>query len=575
MSEILFGQSYYLHFDPKLWEAMQPYPPLGTLYAASLIRSRGYSVALFDAMLAESEDEWAGALDRHSPRISILFEDNFNYLSKMCLLRMREAAFKMIAMARQRGCIVIVCSADATDHSEAYLAQGANFILLGEGEATLVELLDRLTGRTSTPLESIRGLSFMADCLPSNPASAARTKSTISNQKSEIINTSRRPDLKDLDSLPFPAWDLVDVARYREIWRSRHGYFSMNLAATRGCPYHCNWCAKPIWGQRYNMRSPENVVAEIKWLKDAFSPDHLWFVDDILGLKPGWLPRFADLIQDAGTAGEYRLPFKCLSRVDLLLRPGEIEALARAGCHTVWVGAESGSQKILDSMDKGTRVEQIAAAAERLHTAGIQVGFFLQFGYPGETRADIEKTLQLVRDCDPDDIGMSVSYPLPGTKFFEVVKEQLGDRQNWIDSNDLAMLYRGPFTTAFYRQLHIVLHKEFRARKNVQRLELLFGAFSACRRHTASIFVDARPPVTHRVQEGGRPAADPVGATSVAAYDITRLVASLFYNLATLPLARWKLDRLARLPHQGLNNLSALMTPEAAAQPTRQGEDDF
>jgi radical SAM superfamily enzyme YgiQ (UPF0313 family) len=227
------------------------------------------------------------------------------------------------------------------------------------------------------------------------------------------------------------------------------------------------------------------------------------------------------------------MPLKCLSRVDLLLRPGEIEALARAGCQTVWVGAESGSQKILDAMDKGTRVEQIAAAVERLHAAGIQVGFFLQFGYPGETRADIEKTLQLVRDCRPDDIGMSVSYPLPGTKFFEAVKEQLGDRQNWIDSNDLAMLYRGPFTTAFYRQLHVVLHKEFRARK-------------AWKIITAES-VRLKPLVLKPLV-------------------LIKLIASLIYHLVTLPLERWKLNRLERLPHHGVDP-PRRMTPEAAAQP--------
>ena len=152
MSAILFGQSYYLRFDPKLWGAMQPYPPLGTLYAASYLRSRGYDVALFDAMLAESEAEWAAALDRHQPRYAILYEDNFNYLSKMCLLRMRQAAFTMIAMAKARGCTVILCGADITDHAHKYFAQGADYVLLGEGEETLGELLDRLEGRNDGPI---------------------------------------------------------------------------------------------------------------------------------------------------------------------------------------------------------------------------------------------------------------------------------------------------------------------------------------------------------------------------------------------------------------------------------------
>src|SRR6185503_5152159 len=240
----------------------------------------------------------------------------------------------------------------------------------------------------------------------------------------------------------------------------RHGYFSMNMVTTRGCPYSCNWCAKPIWGQRYNSRSPENVAAELKWIKETYQPDHVWFADDILGLKPGWIERFAALVQESGAG----VPFKCLQRADLVTDK-IARALAAAGCKTVWIGAESGSQKILDAMDKGDRVEDIYLAARRLKEVGIEVGFFLQFGYPGESWEDIRRTLKMVRDCGPDDIGISVSYPLPGTKFFERVKMELGDRQNWIDSNDLAMLYRGPFATDFYRILHSRVHHEFRLRR--------------------------------------------------------------------------------------------------------------
>ena len=441
MLDVLFGQSYYLRFDPKLWEAQQPYPPLGTLYAASYVRARGYSVALFDAMLAESEAEWAAALDAHPPRFAVLFEDNFNYLSKMCLLRMREAAFTMAAAAKARGCTVILCGADATDHAAKYFAHGADYVLVGEGEATLGELLDALTGRSTQPLTEILGLAW-----PEADGRAHRNP--------------RRPDLRDLDALPFPAWDLVDVPRYRAVWQARHGYYSMNMVTTRGCPYHCNWCAKPIWGQRYNSRSPENVVAELQWLKDTFQPDHLWFADDILGLKPGWIERFGALAQAAGVT----VPFKCLTRADLVTEP-VARALAAAGCQTVWMGAESGSDSVLRAMDKGGTVSDIYTATTRLRAQGIQVGFFLQFGYPGETWADIQLTLKMVRECLPDDIGISVSYPLPGTKFYERVEQELGEKQNWVDSSDLALLYRGPFSQEFYRVLHGRVHHEFRLRR--------------------------------------------------------------------------------------------------------------
>lgn len=419
-----------------------PYPPLGTMYAASYIRARGYAVALFDAMLAESEDEWAKSLDEHRPRYAVIFEDNFNYLSKMCLLRMREAAFTMIAMAKERGCVVILCGADATDHYSEYLGKGADYVLLGEGEETLGELLDQLSAG-----QDARDLIGLASRYTLHP--------------------SRRPDISKLDSLPFPAWDLIDVEKYKKLWMERHGYYSMNMVTTRGCPYHCNWCAKPIWGQRYNSRTPENVAAEMKWLKETYTPDHIWFADDIFGLKPKWVEKFAELLQEHNAV----IPFKCLKRADLITE-NTAHALAAAGCKTVWLGAESGSQKILNAMDKGDKIEDIHRAAELLHQNKIEVGFFLQFGYPGETWSDVQMTLKMVRECAPDDVGISVSYPLPGTKFFERVKLELGEKQNWVDSDDLAMLYRGPFSQEFYRILHGRVHHEFRVRRAWRKADL-------------------------------------------------------------------------------------------------------
>ena len=455
--DILFGQAYFLRFDPKLWEAQQPYAPLGTLYAAACVRARGYHVALFDAMLAESVDEWSASLDRHRPRFAVIYEDNFNYLSKMCLLRMREAALAMIDAAKARGIATVVAGADATDHASTYLDRGADVVIAGEGEITLVEVLDTLAGRRPGALSSVDGV-------------------WLRGSDGRVVRTPAREIVRELDTLPLPAWDLVDVPKYESLWRARHGYFSMNIVTTRGCPYHCNWCAKPIYGQRYTARSPEHVVDEIAWLKRTYRPDHLWIADDIFGLKPGWIARFAELLQ----AREAAIPFKCLLRADQVT-PVVASALKAAQCRTVWVGAESGSQRILDAMEKGTRVEQVGAATMLLREAGIEVGFFLQFGYPGETRDDIERTLQMVRACKPDDIGVSVSYPLPGTPFYERVKSQLGEKQNWLDSDDLAMMYSATYSPDFYRTLYALVHSEFRVRKSVQARDPIAFAWHGLR----------------------------------------------------------------------------------------------
>ena len=348
--------------------------------------------------------------------------------------------------------------------------------------------------------------------------------------RAAMIRTGPRDIIRDLDALPFPAWDLVDIERYQSIWRPHHGYYSMNLVTTRGCPYHCNWCAKPIYGQRYNARSPEHVVEEMAWLKQTFHPDHLWIADDIFGLKPRWIERFAELL----AARDAAIPFKCLLRADQVT--AEVaRSLSAARCQTAWIGAESGSQRILDAMEKGTRVEDIAAATRLLHDAGVEVGFFLQFGYPGETREDIDRTLQMVRDCGPDDIGVSVSYPLPGTTFYQRVRAQLGPKQNWVDSNDLAMMYHATYVPDFYRALHALVHAEFRARKSTASLLRVLGR-----------------PWTWR----GRHA---------------RLAATVGYHRAKMPLLRRRLSRLARLTAlTPPTPLLPMLTPQAAAIPTDQ-----
>ena len=438
MADILLTHSYFLRLDPKEHRAMMPYPPLGTLYAASVLRARGYSVALFDSMLANNAGELAGEIHLHRPKVVAIHDDDFNYLSKMCLGRMRSAALSMVEMARRAGCHVVVHGSDASDHVETFLSHGADEVILGEGEQTLADLMDwfcRGFGQRS----EIPGLAFA--------------------EHGERRITAQRELLGNLDDLPLPARDLVDISSYRSLWRRRHGYFSLNVVTTRGCPFHCNWCAKPIYGQVYHARSPGSVAEEMRMLRSDVQPDRIWFCDDIFGLKPGWIQEFAEEVRTR----DAMIPFKCQARVDLLLKEDSIDQLARAGCVNVWVGAESGSQKILDAMEKGTTVGQIAEATRRLKAAGVKVGFFLQFGYPGETREDIDATFRMVRDCRPDDIGVSVSYPLPGTRFYETVKQQMGVKQNWTDSEDLAMMFRGAFPPDFYRTLHALAHKRLRA----------------------------------------------------------------------------------------------------------------
>ncbi len=442
---ILFSPSYQLELDPKQATNLEPYPPLGTLYAAARLRLDGHEVELSDSMLAQGLEEYRRDLDRFAPDVVAIYEDDFNYLSKMCLTNMRDRAMEKARLAKQRQAFVAVHGSDVADHVEDYLEGPADVAILGEGEETLAELVRELAGGSSKGLRSVAGLAFVAD--------------------RELVRTKPRAFVRDLDELPFPAWDLVDIGRYRDAWHERHDGFSVNMVTTRGCPYHCNWCAKPIYGQRYAVRTPANVAKELDWLRNLARPEHIWFADDIFGLKPGWVEDFADEVESRDSI----TPFTIQARADLI-DDRVAAALRRAGCENVWLGAESGSQRVLDAMEKGIRVDQIFHAATCLKAQGIRVSFFLQFGYPGEDWSDIEATMAMVRNARPDDIGISVSYPLPGTPFYTRVQQDLAQKSNWVHSDDLDMMFRGTFTPDFYRALYKLVHSEFRLRRALRTL---------------------------------------------------------------------------------------------------------
>lgn len=438
MPSILFTHSYFLALDPKQQKAGNAYPPLGTLYAAALMRNHNYEVSLFDSMLADSPEQIIPYLKNY-PTYLVIYDDGFNYLTKMCLTNMRETAFRMSQLGKEFDCTVIICSSDSTDHYSIYLANGADHVIFGEGEMTLLELISQLEAKES--LQQIPGLAYKT--------------------QEGIFNNGRRNVIRNLDELPFPAWDLVNIDAYKKLWKKKHNHFSLNIVSSRGCTFKCNWCAKPLFGNRYHARSVASVINELKLLVNTFDAEHIWFCDDIFGLKPGWLQEFAETVQKE----KLRFRFKIQSRADLLLEKDTVKHLALAGCDEVWIGAESGSQKILDAMDKGTTVEQIYMSRMLLKKFNIRSAFFLQFGYPGETKEDIDSTLKMVMDLMPDNIGISVTYPLPGTKLFEKVNAELKEKTNWQHSDELAMMFTNTYPKEFYKILQRYVHSRYREKQ--------------------------------------------------------------------------------------------------------------
>jgi anaerobic magnesium-protoporphyrin IX monomethyl ester cyclase len=414
---------------------MQPYTPIGTLYAATALRDKNISVTAFDSMLEDPSVNFAVTLKKHQPKIVAVYEDDFNFLSKMCLTRMREVAWEMARIARTMGAIAIVHGSDSTDNPALFLENGFDYVLCGEAEEALVQLCTSIL--QSEEVKEIDGLVRLDE---------------YGHLIQSLQRLAKNPTWSELS---FPSRDLIDLEPYRAAWIKAHGYFSTNMVSSRGCPYRCNWCAKPISGNKFHLRAAATVAEEMEFLKVHAGVQHIWFGDDVFALNQHWIRQFAEEV----TKRNASIPFKIQSRADLMSEQ-TVEHLKAAGCAEVWIGVESGAQTVLDAMNKGLSLSSVIVARRRLREANIRACYFLQFGYPGETWAELQETIAFVRETRPDDIGISFSYPLPGTVFYERVRAELGQKRNWADSDDLCIMFKAAYKTDFYRAVRDALHAE-------------------------------------------------------------------------------------------------------------------
>lgn len=430
--EIVLVHPLFLEKDPVEKRIMTPYFPLGLMYLAAVVRQAGYGVELYDCTFRKDYREFAHFLQRKRPRI----------VGITSLITIRRHALILADLAHQYGAKVILGGPDPTGAPERYLffqGTGNEFpvdaVVFDEGEHTFLELVGILLGHPGAEgvLPEIAGLKLRGD-------------------GKKVVTTKPRELIANLDTLPFPARDLVDMEEYRRAWKKAHGYFSLTLINTRGCPYHCTWCQKAVFGRRYHTRSPENSAEEMLLLKEQFSPDHLRLVDDITGVQKEWVLNWSRAVMERNA----QIPFECLTRVNLVSEE-MLKALKGCGCKKIYFGVESGSQKVLDAMEKGITVAQIYEASRLCRKVGIKTYFFMMVGYPGEEFEDLKLSVKLLRETRPDTFSTTIAYPLPGTKFYEQVRDRLlfdsgALMLDWEYTGENRLLFRRDrYGTHFYR----------------------------------------------------------------------------------------------------------------------------
>ena len=431
MTEITLVHPLFINKDPVEQKIMTPYFPLGLMYLAAVLRQRDYQVEIFDCAFREDYAEFEAYMRRVRPPV----------VGITSLITIRRHALFLAEIAHRYGATVILGGPDPPGIPERYLNHRddsgeipIDMVVFDEGELTIQEVADYLFRRPGAPasLQDIAGLRLRGD-------------------RWDVVATAPRPLIADLDSLPFPARDLVDFAPYREAWQEAHGCWSLSLINTRGCPYGCSWCQKAVFGRTFRTRSPENVAEEMRLIKDAYHPDQLRVVDDITGIRKDWVLEWREAVLERQAV----IPFECLTRVNLASEE-MLSALHQMGCKKIFFGAESGSQKVLDAMDKGIKVAQIYRAAELCQQLGIETYFFMMVGYPGEEWQDLQLSVKLLRETRPETFSTTIAYPLPGTKFYEQVRDRLMFDSEWNPDWDYTaenklLFRRARYNTLFYR----------------------------------------------------------------------------------------------------------------------------
>jgi radical SAM superfamily enzyme YgiQ (UPF0313 family) len=426
MADLLLTHGYFLSEDEKEQQIMKPYPPLGLLSLSAFLKGQGYAVDVYDSTFG-SRTELLQRFQQSRGGVVGIYTN----------LITRRTVLDIIAAAKRCGWTVILGGPESANYPSEYLRAGADVIVIGEGEATLMELLPALASAGPRKLSGIRGIVF-------------------ENDAGEPVRTAERAKLPDLDSLPFPDREAIDHHKYLDVWRKHHGASSINLITARGCPYRCTWCSHAVYGFSHRRRSPSNVAEEVAWIVERYNPDQLWYADDVFTISHPWLQRYSAELKARGL----HRPFETITRADRLQSEDAVKALRELGCYRIWIGSESGSQKVLDAMQRGVTVEQVRHSVKLAQRYGIKVGMFLMWGYEGEELEDIAATVEHVKLANPDVFFTTVSYPIKGTAYFDRVNDKVELPLAWADASDRDYVIAGRRSRQYYRLADLWLRNE-------------------------------------------------------------------------------------------------------------------
>jgi len=417
MTDVLLTHGYFLAEDEKERQIMKPYPPLGLLYLSAWLKRAGCRVEVFDSTFSDRAALEA-RFDRTPGGIVGIYTN----------LMTRRSVLAIVRAAKSRRWTVVLGGPESANYPGEYLAAGADVVAIGEGELTMSELLEALPAQGAHRLHEVRGIAFR-------------------DETGAMVRTAERARIPDLDSLPWPDREAIDHQLYLDAWKTHHGASSINLITARGCPYRCNWCSHAVYGFSHRRRSPANVADEVQWIVERYAPDQVWYADDVFTISHPWL---ASYTAELGKRGLHK-PFETITRADRLQSENAAALLRELGCYRIWIGSESGSQKILDAMERGVTVEQVRKACALAHQHGIQVGMFLMWGYEGEELEDIAATVEHVKASNPDIFFTTLSYPIKGTGFFEKVRDRVELPLSWQDATDRDYVISGRRGRDYYR----------------------------------------------------------------------------------------------------------------------------